>query len=222
MSATLSLAVLVSGRGSNLQAIIDACRSGRLRAKILAVLSDRIEAEGLRRAEAAGIPTIALAPRGYPSRRAYDEALFARISSFAPELVVLAGFMRVLSAPVVEAWAGRMINIHPSLLPKYPGLQTHRRAIEAGDREHGASVHFVSAEVDAGPVIARVRVPILPGDDPETLAARLLPREHALLTATLALFAERRLEWRPAGIHLDGCILDRPLELGADDRWLPA
>lgn len=223
MSASpLSVAVLVSGRGSNLQALIDACAEGRLGARIVGVLSDRVEAPALRRAEASGIPTVALAPRGYPSRLAYDQALFARVSAFAPELVVLAGFMRVLSAPVVEAWRGRMINIHPSLLPKYPGLDTHRRAIEAGEREHGASVHFVSAEVDSGPVIAQVRIPILAGDDPESLAARLLPREHALLSATVALFAERRIALTPAGIQLDGRILERPLALGPDDRWWPA
>lgn len=221
MSAPLAIVVLASGRGSNLQAIIDACQARRLHARIVAVLSDRIEAEALRRAEAAGIPAVALAADGYPSRQAYDEALFARVATFTPELVVLAGFMRVLSAPVVMAWRGRMINIHPSLLPKYPGLHTHRRVIAAGEREHGASVHFVTPEVDAGPVIAQVRIPIMPGEDPDRLAARLLPREHALLTATLGLFAQRRLAWTPQGVQLDGRILKRPLELGPDDRWLP-
>lgn len=221
MSPPLSVAVLVSGRGSNLQALIDACREGKVNARIVGVLSDRTEAPALRRAEAAGIPTVALSPRGYASRSAYDQALFARVAAFAPELIVLAGFMRILSAPVVEAWNGRMINIHPSLLPRYPGLHTHRRVLEAQDREHGASVHFVSPEVDAGAVIAQVRIPIEPGDDPESLAARLLPREHALLTATLRLFAERRLRWTKAGVQLDGRILERPLELGPDDRWSP-
>jgi phosphoribosylglycinamide formyltransferase-1 len=221
MSPPLAVAVLVSGRGSNLQALIDACREGRVNARIIGVFSDRIEAPALRRAEGAGIPTVALAPRNYPSRIAYDQELFTRVAAFAPELVVLAGFMRILSAPVVEAWSGRMINIHPSLLPRHPGLDTHRRALEARDREHGASVHFVIPAVDAGPVIARVRIPIEAWDDPQSLAARLLPREHALLTATLGLFAERRLAWTKAGVQLDGRILERPLELGPDDRWSP-
>ncbi|HRQ65729.1 MAG TPA: phosphoribosylglycinamide formyltransferase [Xanthomonadaceae bacterium] len=214
----LRLAVLVSGRGSNLQALIDAIDQGRLHAQIVAVLSNRSDAQALRRAEVRGIASLALDPGGYPTRADFDRALFERVAAFAPDLVVLAGFMRVLDASVVRAWQGRMINIHPSLLPKYPGLHTHRRALDAGDREHGASVHFVGAEVDAGPVIAQARIRVLAGDTPETLASRLLPREHQLLTGVCALIAEARLTCTSAEVKLDGRTLGCPLELTTDGR----
>jgi phosphoribosylglycinamide formyltransferase 1 len=214
----LRIAVLASGRGSNLQALIDAIDAGRLHAEIVAVLSNRNDAQALRRAEARGIASLALDPAGYPDRAGFDHALFERVGAFAPDLVVLAGFMRVLDAAVVRAWEGRMINIHPSLLPKYPGLRTHRRALDAGDSEHGASVHFVGAEVDGGPVIAQVRIPVLEGDTPETLEARLLPHEHQLLTEVCALIAEAHIKCTSAGVKLDGRTLEHPLELATDGR----
>ncbi len=212
----LRIAVLASGRGSNLQALIDAVAAGRLDAQIVAVLSDRSEAAALRRAESHHIPTLALDPAGYADRASYDRALSARLAGFRPELVVLAGFMRVLDADVVHAWEGRMINVHPSLLPRYPGLHTHRRALQAGDAEHGASVHFVSAEVDGGPVIAQTRLAVQPGDTPATLAERLLPREHQLLVATCALLAARRIRLISGSVKLDDRTLVDPLLLDRD------
>lgn len=220
MSATarLRVAVLVSGRGSNLQALIDARDSGALPVEFVLVASDKPQATALRRAEKAGIATLALDPKGYPTRAAYDAELFSRIAAVKPDLIVLAGFMRILDADAIAPWRGRMINIHPSLLPKYPGLRTHARALGAGDREHGASVHFVTDELDGGPVIAQVRVETRDDETPESLAARLLPREHALLVATLALLGARRLSLTSNGIQFDGASLTAPLQLDANGR----
>lgn len=212
----LRLAVLVSGRGSNLQALIDAVDRAELAAEIVLVASDRGGAAALGRAQAAGIPALALPPAGFPDRAAYDRELFQQVEARQPDLIVLAGFMRVLDAGVVRAREGRIINIHPSLLPKHPGLRTHQRALAAGDREHGASVHFVTAEVDGGPVIAQVRIPVAGDDTPESLATRLLPQEHRLLVAVCRLFAARRLAWSSGGVKLDGRTLSRPLELGRE------
>lgn len=188
----LRVAVFASGRGSNLQALIDAQREQRLGgAQVVVVASDRRNAGAVRKAEAAGIATVVLDPRDYADRAGFDHALFDRVAAYRPDLIVLAGFMRILDPAAFAPWTGRMINIHPSLLPKYPGLHTHRRAIEAGDAEHGASVHQVTAELDGGPVIAQTRLPILPGDTPESLAARLLPLEHALLVGCVKEYANR-------------------------------
>ena len=184
MSATL--AVLISGRGSNMLAIDDACRDGRLDARVALVLSNRPEAAGLAAARARGLATAAVDDREHASRAAFDAALVRALEAVDPDWVALAGFMRVLGPEPVARWRGRMVNIHPSLLPRHPGLDTHRRALEAGDAEHGASVHLVTEGLDAGPVIARVRVPVLPGDDPERLGARVLAEEHALYVAALA------------------------------------
>lgn len=180
--SSLRVAVLASGRGSNLQALLDAQRDGRLAgAEIVVVGSDRGKAGALQIAERAGIPRELLKPRDYADRAAFDQALFARIAAHHPDLIVLAGFMRIIDPTAFAPWIGRMINIHPSLLPKYPGLHTHQRALDAGDREHGATVHHVTAELDGGPVIAQTRLSIQPGDSAESLAERLLPLEHALL-----------------------------------------
>ncbi|HEX7112878.1 MAG TPA: phosphoribosylglycinamide formyltransferase, partial [Mizugakiibacter sp.] len=180
------------------------------------VASDKADARALRIAEAHGIPTLALDPRGYASRRDYDLDLFARIAATKPALIVLAGFMRILDADAVAPWHGRMLNIHPSLLPKYRGLHTHRRALEAGDAEHGSSVHFVTAELDGGPVVAQARIAVGAGDTPETLAGRLLPLEHRLLVASVALIAAGRLALGADGPRLDGRPLRAPLQLQAD------
>lgn len=193
----LRVAVLASGRGSNLQALIDAQREGRLgAAHIVVVGSDRRKAGALQIAHAADIATVVVDPRDYADRASFDLALFARIGEHQPDLIVLAGFMRILDPAAFAPWLGRLINIHPSLLPKYPGLHTHRRAINAGDAEHGATVHHVTAELDDGPPIAQARLPILAGDTPETLAARLLPLEHALLVRCVR-------DWQAAAIAAD-------------------
>ena len=207
------VAVLASGRGTNLAALIDAQARGELPVEFVLVGSDKADAGALRLAEAANIPTLALDPRGYPDRRTFDLDLLARIQASGAEWLVLAGFMRVIDGEAMRSWAGRIINIHPSLLPKYRGLHTHRRALEAGDVDHGASVHFVTAELDGGPVIAQARLKIEPGDDEQRLAERLLPLEHYLLPAVLALLANRRLQWRDGGMQCDGRPLSAPLIL---------
>jgi phosphoribosylglycinamide formyltransferase 1 len=213
MSSLPRIAVLASGRGSNLAALLSARERGELPVDFVLVGSDKAAAGALRMAEAANIPTLALDPRSYPDRRAFDLDLFARIAASGAELLVLAGFMRILDGEALAPWIGRMINIHPSLLPKYRGLHTHRRALEAGDTEHGASVHFVTAELDGGPVIAQARVAIEPGDDEEQLAERLLPLEHRLLPAVLGLLATRRLRWDGQAPRLDDQPLLTPLVL---------
>jgi phosphoribosylglycinamide formyltransferase 1 len=215
MSSPTRIAVLASGRGSNLAALLAARERGELSADFVLVGSDKASAGALRIAEAANIPTLALDPRSYPDRRAFDLDLFARLADSGAELLVLAGYMRILDAQALTPWIGRMINIHPSLLPKYRGLHTHRRALEAGDSEHGASVHFVTAELDGGPVIAQARIAIQPGDDEQQLAQRLLPLEHQLLPAVLALLISQRLRWLGTAPQLDDEPLLAPLMLGA-------
>lgn len=221
MSSALRIALLASGRGSNLTALLAARESGRLPIEFVLVASDKPAAAALRLAEQAGIPTLALDPRSYPSRADFDRELFARVAASGAQLLVLAGFMRILDGAALAPWVGRMINIHPSLLPKYPGLHTHRRALEAGDREHGASVHYVTAELDGGPVIARVELPVEPGDDEHRLAGRLLPLEHRLLPAVVDLIAHDRLRLRDGRVWLDGVPLSAPLQLQADGQLAP-
>ncbi|WP_049621659.1 phosphoribosylglycinamide formyltransferase [Frateuria defendens] len=217
MSPPLRIALLASGRGSNLAALLDAHARGELPVEFVLVASDKAEAGALRLAEAAGVPSLALDPRSYPSRRDFDLDLFARLAASGADLLVLAGFMRILDGEALAPWVGRMINIHPSLLPKYRGLHTHRRALEAGDPEHGASVHYVTAELDGGPVIAQARLPIEPGDDEHRLAARLLVLEHRLLPAVVRLIAAQRLALLPPdGVALDGERLPAPLRLDGD------
>ena len=217
MTAPLRLAVLASGRGSNLQAILDAIGDGVLDARVVGVFSDRSKAQALERARGAGIPAVVVKPADFPSREAFDAALFAEVASVQPDLIVCAGYMRLLGAAQVEAWHGRMINIHPSLLPLYKGLRTHEQALAAGALEHGASVHFVTAELDGGPVLAQARVAVVPGDDAAALASRVLDREHPLLLAALQLFAARRLRLDGAAVMLDGRPLARPLQLAGTE-----
>ncbi len=185
------LVILISGRGSNMQSIIRAIESGELQADIAAVISNRPDAAGLQTASAAGIATQVINHRDFDSREAFDQQLAREIDAYQPDYVILAGFMRILTAAFVEHFAGRLINIHPSLLPKFKGLHTHQRAIEAGEREHGASVHFVTAELDDGPVILQAKVPVLKGDTPETLAARVLIEEHKLYPDALKLLIQQ-------------------------------
>ena len=209
---SMPIVVLVSGEGTNLQAIIDAARSNNLPVEILAVISNRPGANGLTRARQAGIATQVVDNTRYETREAFDTALQAVIDPYQPALVVLAGFMRILTEAFVTHYRGRLINIHPSLLPAFPGLNTHRRALAAGVTEHGASVHFVTNEVDGGPVIAQVRVPIAEDDDPHRLAARVLKREHALYVTAIRWYAQGRLKLVDGVVSLDGRILSKPLD----------
>lgn len=187
------IVVLISGHGSNLQALIDAERRNELGGgHIVAVISNRAEAFGLERARKAGIPTEVLSHKDFPERADFDAALMARIDAHRPDLVVLAGFMRILTSAFVHHYAGRLINIHPSLLPKYPGMNTHARAIEAGEAEHGATVHFVTEGVDEGPIILQGRVPILPDDTPETLQQRVHAIEHQIYPKAVRMLCQRQ------------------------------
>lgn len=191
MSAKIPVAVLISGRGSNLQCLIDACAEPDYPARIVAVISNRPDAYGLERAREAGIAAIGIDHKAYETRESFEAALDAALREAGAGFVCLAGFMRILNESFVNRWEGRMINIHPSLLPKYKGIDTHRRAIEAGDAEHGCTVHWVTPGMDEGPVIAQARVPVLSGDTPETLAARVLVEEHRLYPQALKLALEQ-------------------------------
>lgn len=211
-----SATVLISGSGTNLQALIDAKQAGRLELEIIQVISNRPDAHGLERAGRALIPTTVLEASEHEDADAYDRALAHLIARGEPDLVVLAGFMRIVGPEVLERFSSRMINLHPSLLPRYRGTDTYRRALAAGDTEHGASIHFVTAELDGGPVISQVRIPVEPGDDPVRLANRLAPREHELIVATVELFTRHPVQCTDGSITLDGEPLTRPLQLQAD------
>jgi len=189
MNARARVAILISGRGSNMAALIEAARAPDYPAQIALVLSNRRDAGGLALAREAGIATEIVESGDYPGRDAFEAALQERLSAHRIALVCLAGFMRILSAPFVERWRGRLINIHPSLLPDLRGLHTHERALAAGLKEHGCTVHFVEPELDAGPIIAQARVPVLPGDDADSLAARVLVEEHKLYPRALCRVA---------------------------------
>jgi phosphoribosylglycinamide formyltransferase-1 len=188
-----NIVILISGRGSNMEAIVRALEAEKWPARIAAVVSNKADAKGLLFAQAHGIPTAVVPSKDFASRAEFDAALQQVVDGFAPDLVVLAGFMRILTAPFVEHYAGRMLNIHPSLLPLFPGLATHQQALEAGVLEHGATVHFVTAELDHGPVVVQARIPVLPGDTPDMLATRLLVEEHQLYPHAVRLFVEDRL-----------------------------
>ena len=207
------VAVLISGEGSNLQALIDAAGAQQLGARIVAVVSNRAAARGLERARAAGIEALHLSAARLPQRSEYDTALAALLAPREPDLVVLAGFMRILGASFVERFAGRLLNIHPSLLPKYPGLDTHRRVLEAGERLHGATVHFVTADLDAGPAVIQYRLAIRAGDTPESLAQRVHVGEHIILPRAVAWFAAGRLRLGESSVMLDGRALVEPVAI---------
>ncbi|MFQ5588106.1 MAG: phosphoribosylglycinamide formyltransferase [Nitrospiria bacterium] len=193
MSDPLVLGVLASGRGSNLQAIMDAISGGSLQATVGVVLSNKKEAQALDRAKAQGIPAYHFDPKGYPGREAYDTVLLERLRAYDVGLVVLAGYMRLLTSVLVRPYLGRMINIHPSLLPAFPGLHAQRQAIEYGVKVSGCTIHFVDEKMDHGPVIAQSVVPVLPGDTEDALADRILIEEHCLLPKVIQMFAEGRL-----------------------------
>lgn len=188
-----NIVILISGRGSNMQAIVAAAKAQQWPARIAAVISNRPDAEGLQFAAAHQIPTAVVDNKNYASRAEFDSALQAAIEPYSPDLIVLAGFMRILSPPFVEYYAGRIVNIHPSLLPKFTGLHTHRQVLQAGDNEHGATVHVVTAELDHGPILGQARVPVLPGDTEESLAARVLVQEHILYPKVIRQFIEGEL-----------------------------
>ena len=212
------IAVLASGAGTNLQALIDAIAAGELPATITGVFSDKPKAVALDRARAAGVPATALSPKAFASREAFDAAFFAEVDAANADFIVCAGYMRIISAAEIRRRPGRMINLHPSLLPAFKGLHTHRQALEAGVAEHGASVHVVTSDLDDGPVIARAPVPVLPGDDEAALAARVREVEHPLLVETVRLFAEGRLRLDGGAILLNGVPLAAPLQLRANRR----
>ena len=198
------LAVLISGRGTNLQAFIDACARGDLAANICLVISNNPAAAGLQRAARAGIETRCIDHRDYRTREAFDQALVNELRAHAADLVVLAGFMRILTPVLIEPFLGRLMNIHPSLLPKYPGLRTHQRALTAGDTEAGATVHFVTLELDGGPPVLQARVPVLPDDSPDTLAARVASVEHIIYPTAVRWLLQGRLALTDEGATLDG------------------
>lgn len=188
------LVVLISGSGSNLQAIIDACLQDASQAEVVAVISNCPSAYGLTRAEKAGIPTLVLDHRQFTERSVFDSHLQDMIDAWQPDIVALAGFMRILTPQLVEHFAGRMLNIHPSLLPRYPGLHTHRRVLEAGDKEHGATVHFVTPELDGGPAIVQARVPVDSTDSEASLAQKVIAREHIIYPLAIHWLANDRLQ----------------------------
>ncbi len=204
MAQPCNVVVLISGSGSNLQALIDATAEGGIPARIGAVISNRADAYGLVRAQNAGIATALLDHKAFAGREAFDAALIETIDAHQPDLVVLAGFMRILTPDFVRHYAGRLLNIHPSLLPLYKGLHTHQRVLEAGDAEHGCSVHFVTEELDGGPLVVQAVVPVRAGDTPQSLAARVQIGEHRIYPLAVRWFAEGRLRLGAAGAELDG------------------
>jgi phosphoribosylglycinamide formyltransferase-1 len=210
----MSVVVLISGSGSNLQALIDAQQTGELNIDIRAVFSNRADAYGLERAAQANIPTHAIDHKDFDSRASFDLALMQAMDDYQPQLVVLAGFMRILTEDFVRHYHGRMLNIHPSLLPKYQGLNTHARAIDAKDDEHGVSVHFVTEELDGGPVILQAAVDVHSDDDAKKLAERVQTQEHIIYPKVVQWFAQGRLRLDDNHAELDGQSLSQPLRLG--------
>ena len=210
----LALAVVISGRGSNMVAIARACQSGKIPARVARVIADRPAAGGIALAQQLGLDVQVVPARQLATPAAFEAALHESIEASGAQLVVLAGFMRILSPEFAQRYAGRMLNIHPSLLPKYPGLHTHQRALEAGEKEHGASVHFVTSELDAGPVVLQGRVPVLPGDTPERLSARVQEQEHIIYPKVVGWIAAGRLKLVDGHPWLDGRLLGQPVVTG--------
>ncbi|MFJ3048058.1 phosphoribosylglycinamide formyltransferase [Herbaspirillum chlorophenolicum] len=197
-----SIVILISGRGSNMEAIVRAAQAEQWSARISAVISNRADASGLEFAAAHGIPTEVIPNRDYATRHQFDTALRAKIDAYAPDLVVLAGFMRILTTPFVDHYRGRMLNIHPSLLPSFPGLATHHQALAVGVKLHGATVHFVTPDLDHGPIVAQACVPVLEGDSEEALAERVLEQEHVIYPRAVRWFVEGRLLLEGARVRL--------------------
>ena len=208
----LPIVILISGYGSNLQAIIEAVHNGEMPVVIRGVISNRPDVYGLVRAKMADIPTRVIDHTNYQNRQLFDNALLDAIDGFQPALVILAGFMRILGHDLIEHYRCRMMNIHPSLLPAYPGLNTHQRVLDAGEHEHGVSVHFVTSELDNGPVIIQARTPVMPGDNAKTLATRLQALEHRIYPLAIKWFAEGRLECIDNKLFMEHRPLDKPIE----------
>ncbi len=204
---TNRIVVLISGSGTNLQALINACKLNDYPGEIVAVISNKAQAYGLERAKLASIPQLAVEHKNFSSRELYDQALVEAIDTYQPDLVVLAGFMRILTPDFVQHYQGKLINIHPSLLPKYQGLNTHQRALDAGDEEHGVSVHFVTEELDGGPVILQAKVPIFEGDIADDLASRVHEQEHRIYPLVVKWFCQNRLVMDKDKVLLDNQVL---------------
>ncbi|HXW73168.1 MAG TPA: phosphoribosylglycinamide formyltransferase [Steroidobacteraceae bacterium] len=206
----LNLAIIISGRGSNMSAIVRACQAGKIAARPAVVIADRAGAAGLARARELGVDTAVLACDPLEAA-SFERSLSEALEAHGAQLIALAGFMRMLPAAFVARYLGRLLNVHPSLLPAYRGLHTHRRVLAAGDTEHGASVHFVTAELDSGPVVLQSRIAVRPDDSEATLAARVLATEHVIYPRALAWFAAGRLTWQDGAAWLDGRRLDAPV-----------
>ncbi len=216
---SLKATVLISGTGSNLKALIDAVESGRLDLDIVRVISNRAEAPGIQHAHKAGIPVSVISHKDYPDRESHDAAVAQFLERDRPGLIVLAGYMRILSEGFASRYSDRMINLHPSLLPRHKGLDTYNRALEAGDTETGASIHFVTAGLDSGPVISQIKIPISDGDNAESLKARLGPLEHKLVVATVKLFSQGKIVVEGGTVFFEGHALEKPLLLEIDGRF---
>ncbi|MDH5447078.1 MAG: phosphoribosylglycinamide formyltransferase [Gammaproteobacteria bacterium] len=210
MNSPCRILVLISGNGSNLQAIIDSVQSGQINGKLVAVFSNKADAYGLKRAELAGIPGEVIPYADFNDRQKYDQALVKAIDTYQPDLIVLAGFMRILTDEFVNHYAGRMLNIHPSLLPKYKGLNTHKRVLDAGEKEHGASVHFVVPELDSGPVILQGKISIAENETEQQLIERIHEIEHKIYPKAVRWFADRRLALSKGIVLFDNKPLTQP------------
>jgi len=210
---SVSIVALISGGGTNLQAIIDASARDEFNGQIKAVISNRADAYGLKRAEAASISTEVVDHTLHENRTSFDQELKRCVSKYHPGLIVMAGFMRILTEEFINPFQGRMFNIHPSLLPQYRGLHTHRRALEAGDKQHGCSVHFATNELDGGPIVLQASVPVLKDDTPESLAKRVLQKEHIIYPLCIKWFCEGRIAMLDGRVIMDGRPLDNPLTL---------
>jgi len=216
---TLRAAVLISGTGSNLKALIDAIERDTLELDIVRVVSNRENAPGIEHANAAAIPVTVISHTAFPDRQAHDAAVAEVLQQDQAELIILAGYMRILSEEFTSQYCGRMINLHPSLLPLFKGLDTYNRALKAGEQETGASIHFVTAGLDSGPVISQVKIPILAGDDAASLSVRLGPLEHKLLIATVELFCQRKVHYQQGTVLHRGHISEKPLQLRHDGTF---
>jgi phosphoribosylglycinamide formyltransferase-1 len=212
----LKAAVLISGTGSNLKALISAVAANALELDIVRVVSNRADAAGIHHAETAAIPVSVIRHTDYPDRQSHDAAVAETLKESGAELIILAGYMRILSEDFTREFEGRMINLHPSLLPLYKGLDTYNRVLQSGDDKTGASIHFVTAGLDSGPVISQVTIPVKPGDDADSLKERLGPQEHRLLTATVGLFSKREIDYRKDAVLYRGRVIKRPLKLQDD------
>ena len=217
--STLRAAVLISGTGSNLKALIDAIAEACLDLNIVRVVSNRAQAPGIVHATTAAIPVSIISHIDFPDRQSHDAAVAMVLQQSGVELIILAGYMRILSEDFTRQFSGRMINLHPSLLPLYKGLDTYNRVLQSGDSETGASIHFVTSGLDSGPVVTQVKLPVLPGDDADSLKARLGPLEHKLLIATVDLFCKREITYQQDAVSYRGKIINRPLQLKPDGSF---